>query len=890
MKHTSLRVECRFTILLISVVALLAWAEPAPLAAQGTGSVRGTVTRADDGTPLPRLIVNVKGTRISGVTNAKGNYALPRVPAGQQIIVIRWLGYRPHEVAVNVTGGGTHTADAVLDPQPVVLSELVVTGVSRAPERLVEAPAAVSLVDISVARDLSLTAQAPRALANLTGADVAQSGMNDYNVNSRGFNSSLTRRMLVLQDGRDLAVAFLGSQEWNALTSPLEDISRIELVRGPGSALYGANAFSGVISMTTPTAREIVGTKLSVGGGELSTFTADLRHAGVSRDGRFGYKLNFGYNRSDTWTAPRTAFDGSDSRTEYLEANDDPITTGVTLCSGLTNCLAIEAIPLLGQTVDAAGRAVGDPDAVVNAYGSLRGDYYLDDGSVFTVEGGNAWVNNGVIVTGIGRVQIDKAIRPWARAVWAADRFNVMAWWAGRNALNAQKGMGSGLDIEDKSNIFHAEAQYNQEFLDGRGRVVVGASGRNFRVNTKQTLLPLADDDRSDWSYSAYGQVEYEIVPQLRVVGAGRYDNSNLYKRQFSPKGALVFSPNEDHSFRFSVSRAFQTPNQLEYFLRADFAAPTGGPDSLELGLEAYYAAMNAALGLTLPTDLPWNFDTFTRLRARGNMDLELEKVTAWEVGYKGNIADRAFVTLDVFYNRLSNFVTDLLPGVNPAQYPRFGLTDGGIDVLADLTAIETLIAQLEGLGIITPAQAAALRAPIPALEAGYNLLLTRTAGGAALATVNGVREIVVSYTNAGKVEEYGIEVGANVAVTPEFRLEGNYTIFEVDVDETSVLTGDQLKPNTPKHKVNLAASYGGRQGFDARVSAKFVAAYDWAAGAFVGKIPSSQTVDVSVGYQINPYARIHALATNVFDQQRYHIFGGSVIGRRVLGGITVTF
>ena len=67
----------------------------------------------------------------------------------------------------------------------------------------------------------------------------------------RGFNSSLNRRILTLIDGRDPSVPFLGSQEWAAVSFPMDELATVELVRGPGSALYGANAFSGVLNMTT---------------------------------------------------------------------------------------------------------------------------------------------------------------------------------------------------------------------------------------------------------------------------------------------------------------------------------------------------------------------------------------------------------------------------------------------------------------------------------------------------------------------------------------------------------------------------------------------------------------------------------------------------------------
>src|SRR5947207_1955158 len=146
---------------------------------------------------------------------------------------------------------------------PGAFGELTVTGASKVPERAVEAPAAFTVVEPRVLQATGITGQAPLALREVPGVDISQSGMNDFNVNARGFNSSLTRRVLVLQDGRDLAIAFLGSQEWNALAVPTDEYSKMELVRGPGSALYGANAFFGVPNITTPSARGVADTRIT---------------------------------------------------------------------------------------------------------------------------------------------------------------------------------------------------------------------------------------------------------------------------------------------------------------------------------------------------------------------------------------------------------------------------------------------------------------------------------------------------------------------------------------------------------------------------------------------------------------------------------------------------
>ena len=178
--------------------------------------------------------------------------------------------------------------------------------------------------------------------------------------------------------------------------------------------------------------------------------------------------------------------------------------------------------------------------------------------------------------------------------------------------------------------------------MQDRGRVVYGASYRNSKVNTSGTLMNLVNDDRSDDLYSVYGQVEYRIAPQVRLVGAGRFDDGDLIEGQFSPKGAIVFSPNEDHSFRFSVNRAFQTPNLSEFFLQVPVAEPTASPRTLEGSIETYYAAVRANVpppaiaDLTITDNLPWEFSGQTQALALGNENLDVEKVTGWELGYKG--------------------------------------------------------------------------------------------------------------------------------------------------------------------------------------------------------------------------------------------------------------
>jgi len=855
-----------------------------PALAQESGTVTGLVTRAGEGSPLASVSVTVQSTGLSTITGPDGRYTLRRVPVGAQTIVFRWLGYKPIEIGTTVEADRTATVYAAMEPVPVALTELVVSTASRTPERIVEAPAAISVVEPQVLENTSITGQAPLALQTVPGVDVVQSGVNDFNVNARGFNSSLNRRVLVLQDGRDLSIAFLGAQEWNGMTQPLEDVGRLEMVRGPGSALYGANAFSGVINIITPEGREVAGTKLSFGGGELETIRGDFRQAGVFGNDRFGYRLNVGGTKSDTYTRSRTLTDGTSLQKEYADATDEPV--------GLTR----ETTPLTGQTIDpATGEPLGDRAGLKNVYASGRLDYYLTNGSVLSADGGFAQVENEVFVTGIGRVQVLKAVKPYARAAFATNHTNIFGFWNSRTSVDPQIALSSGAQLEERSDIFHMEGQQNWNFMQDRGRVVYGASYRNTMVNTSGTLMNPINDDRSDDYYSGYGQVEYKLFPQLRIVGAARVDDGTLFETQFSPKGALVYSPTENHSFRFSVNRAFQTPNYSEFFLQAPAAAPTAGPATVEGGLEAYYTQVQASLppaalaGITLHPSLPWNFSPSTQVLALGNSNLDVETVLGWELGYKGSISNTLYFTADLYINKLENFVTDLLPGVNPA-YPTFQLTDGGINIPADLTALDQRIQQLEQGGQLTPAQAAALRAPIPTLQAGYGSVVAGTtiSGAPGLATLpDGSRAVVLSYTNAGKVTERGVELGLGYQFTPEIRADVSFTGFDFEVE--SQQAGDQLLPNTPSKKATLGLSYVGER-FDANGSVRLIDGYQWAAGVFQGYVPSTEQINLGGGYRINNYLRINAIATNLLDQKRFQLYGGSVIGRRVLAGVTASF
>jgi len=828
----------------LAFVAVLACAVASSGLAQGDGSVRGTVI-GRDGQPLSGVVVTVPTLGISVATGATGRYVLSRVTAGPQHVELRRIGYAALQVTVTVTAGAQATLDAVLDPQPIELGTVVVEGVSRAPDRMIDAAAAVDVVQPATGEPVSITGQVPLALARVPGLDLPQSGITDFNVNARGFNTMLSRKMLVLQDGRDLGTAIVGQQIWGTLAAPLEDLGRIEVIRGPGSALYGANAYNGVISITTPAARDVLGTKLTLGGGELATARADLRQAGVLLHDRLGYRLNFGYTRSDDWTRSRTARNGSDWKEEYAPATATPPTNP-----------GPETRALIGQTKDlVTGEAVGTPDPLLTYYGSARVEYYAANRSVVTLEGGAARADNAVAVAGSGRNQYPQVLRPWARLAWDAGGSAISAWYSGVSLPILR--LASGDSSHNDESVFHVEGRTTRTFHRDAGRVVVGASVQDNGVNTDGTILAPANDDRNDQYYGAFAQLEYG-VSHVRLIGAVRWDDSDLYPTQLSPKGAIVFTPAKHHALHLSVARGFLTPDLTSLFAARTFSRGVANLTAIENELRA-----DPALGPAL-SSVP-NGTLFTRSAAvpessLGNPHLAPQTVTSYEAGYKGQVGRRVFVTVDAYAAHIQNFMTGQLPGVNPA-YPQWTAPN---EVLpADRSAVES-------------AARNAFNAANPALANG----LTRLA--------NDTTAIVLSFGNVGTVDEWGVEVGSSVSLTQTLILSASYTCYNFAIRETAV--GDTLVPNTPEHKGTVALEYTGREGITLGVDARIVGGYPWRTGIWRGDVPASEIVSLSAGYRINPYLRVYAHATNLLDQQRFLVYGGSVNGRRVLAGVTSTF
>ena len=779
------------------------------------GRVAGRVTRTD-GTPIGGVIVQAVGVSNAALTAQNGTYTLDGIPPGTYTLSFTAGEHAATEENVVVESAQTKKVDKTVDWRISIAETITVTSASRTAERIVEAPASVTVVSEEEIAAAAPTGQAPRVIENAPGVDFTQSGLYDFNFNARGFNTTLNRRVLTLIDGRDPSVPFLGAQEWAALSFPIDEFSSVELIRGPGSALYGPNAYSGVLNMTTRRPRGSEGGRLLLTGGDLSTFRADVRHAG-SVGSEWYYRIVGGYQQSDDYTQ---------SRQTGVEYGTNP--NGC--AAGTFNCLPREAVPLRLTEVQ-------------TSFGGIRLDKHFSSNTL-TIEGGLAHLEGPTFQTGIGRVQTTDVDHPWGRVNFNSLHWNVLAYYDGRLAKD-QVALSSGAELWEDSHNIRGEVQTNWSLMSDRLRLVGGLGYNTQNVSTEDdngfhTLMAEAKEEEQQ---SVFGQADFNFTDDLKVVLAARWDDSTLHEAQFSPKAAIVYSFSPHQSVRYGYNEAFQRPNYSELFLRA----PAGAPVNL-----AAAAAGNPASAPLAPVLASLGFNSMAIL-ARGNDNLEVEKVKSHEIGYQGIFGDKVYLTLDYYQSELSDFVTDLLPGVNP-DYPPYQVPAG------------------------LP----------PPVAAGINAFLRAALGGryVGLTTVNGAPALVLSYANAGKVDTQGLEAAVNFYLTSHWLLDFNYGWFDFEVKEATV-PGDVLLPNAPENRYNAGVAYRGNN-FDARLGWRNVEEFQWAAGVFNGMIPAYDVLNLSARYTFSERIALGVEVSNALDDEHWEAFGGDILERRGLAFVSI--
>ena len=461
----------------------------------------------------------------------KCKHNLVDLSAGVYTITASSQGYAEKVITdIELAIGGTKSVEISLSSEVIELEKVSVTA-SRRKEKVLEAPASVALLDDSEIKDrvsLSVTEH----LKSLRAVDVVTSGIGTSYVVVRGFNNVFSGNLLSLVDNRIASVPSLRVNAYTLIPTISEDIEQIEVVSGPGAALYGPNSANGVIHILTRSPFTSQGTTVSVGGGERRILTGSLRHAGVINE-TIGYKLTANYTRGDDWEEGRAK--------EDLEGELEPL-------------------------FDTA-----------YARGEFRVDYSPSDDTTVILASGLTQAT-GIELTGIGAGQAKNWTYGYAQARFIYKDLFAQAFW-NRSDAGETYVLRTGLPTVDNSNLYVGQIQHSYGIGDIQ-RFTYGLDVLLTRPDTEGTINGANEENDDINEIGAYLQSETNILPQLKLLAAGRADNHNhLNDIVLSPRVALAFQPNEDHNLRVTYNRAFNTPGTSNLFLDI-----LSSPDAFKLG------------------------------------------------------------------------------------------------------------------------------------------------------------------------------------------------------------------------------------------------------------------------------------------------------------------
>ncbi|GLC27720.1 TonB-dependent receptor [Roseisolibacter agri] len=761
--------------------------EPAASASRQTGRIAGLITDANQ-QPLSGAQVSLAGTRFGTITGADGRFRLSGVPAGTYDVRVQRIGQRTRTMpGVVVRASEEARLDVAMETAPASLGGVVVSA-SRRVEKITDAPATVTSIGTETL-DNAVGNTFAAALKEAKGLDFIQVGMTSVAINARGFNSSFNNRFLMVEDGRISVLPENGLPVGQFTATPKVDLEGMEVLVGPGSALYGPDASNGVLALRTKDPRQFPGATLEVTGGNRGYMDVQGRYAGVS--GNLGYKVSGEYQQANDW--------------------DNDLTYGA---GG-----ALVAPGSAGSVLESKLRDPINWDArVMRGSGALA--YYMGPNR-FEVNGG--WSRtDGVGQTNVGRNQL----RDWDYNVLQA-RYTTPHWYVNAYRAQSQSGTSFALNRFAGAQLVAANASLSADSLrklsdwpsDGRmyaaevqgnyvvpmllnTAVVFGTQFRNDVVSSDRQWLTdrITKEDVSNSQAGVYAQTTTPVMPWLDLVLAGRLDDPENYARQWSPKAGIVVKPMQDQAFRVTFNRAYKSPT----ILQTNFFIPDWTSIISIYGNTTGFAMQNAG-GQTLRTFKP----------------LVPETNRTWEAGYKGILAEKLYVDASYYYSKYENFMSPLTIIGNPFATAAAGGPTFAVPLVNPGSEIPT-----NAQGRIVN-QAATPITPI--VLTYYNL---------GRATLSGV-DLGVNYYLTPRIE---LRATTSTAKLSDLTIEGVLP---------GVTTTEANELNAPSTKWTLGATVKNVGPLTVGATFRNVNAYYFRSGINTGVIPTFGTLDANVSLKL---------------------------------------
>jgi outer membrane receptor for ferrienterochelin and colicin len=614
---------------LLSTAVALAQANPA-------GRLTGTVMDQQGGM-IRDAEIRAKnertGSEFVAITNRTGVWAMNSILKGDYTVTVNAQGFRTTTDEVKVETGITKTVDVTL--QVGFEDEITVTA-SKYEQDVLDAPATVSIISEQAIQALP-TQNIGDLLREVPGVNVNQMSALSFGISTRAASEAMPPAQLALIDGRTIYQDSYSAVAWNIVPS-LDDIKQIEVVRGPGSAIWGANAMNGVVNIITKSPRESPGTTLSLG---IGTFDRTGGVAGSDRGSLYYLNAAHAQALNERWALRLTA--GAYTQDAFARPEGN-----------IPNQINLIPSPSFINKGTTQPKADG------------RLDYDFPDGRQnLKFTGGYVWSSGNLHTTGGGiRAEMSSS---YGKVDYVRDTLRITGYINNIASdgpfLIRFEPSGQPLPWNDHNHAYHLE------FSDLRkaGARHLLSYGGNLRFTTDNCNLAPAAGIRKEGG--VYLQDEILLSEYFQWVVGARVDKFNdLDGVLFSPRTAFMIKPTPHQAFRVSYNRAYMAPSLFAEYNQYDMMS------WWDLGI------------LISPVLAGYSYP----VRFEGNRNLEAPTLNAYEVGYSAIMAkDRLHLGAAFYINDTSkgSYFQQMDPYTSQNPPPGWPLPPEVLDMLIALNA-----------------------------------------------------------------------------------------------------------------------------------------------------------------------------------------------------------
>jgi iron complex outermembrane receptor protein len=488
-----------------------------------------------------------------------------------------------HLALIPLLLAGRVMAQQSQDPSTLSLEELMnvkVISASRTEKKLSQTTAAIYVITREdIAR--SGAASIPELLRRVPGLHVVQITASEWAVSARGFTQQYSDKLLVMIDGRSIYTNLFSGVHWDENALPMDEIERIEVIRGPGATMWGANAVNGVINIITRDAADTQGGLASVSTGNYDNVNSEVRYGGAIGSS-FHYRAYADYFNRDQMLGPNLQPGGDGFQMGQIGGRVDWKPTS-------HDTVLLESSVNRGQAFQNYEENLLDPNSKLN-----RLPVNTFDASF------------------LGK---------WRRELSDKQAIEVQLSWS--TEQRDELGGTSTLDIVDLG-------FQHQISLGSRNNLLYGVGFRN----TWDTLIggtvtgsaEFYPPHRIDPLFSTFVQDELTLLPDRLVFSLGtKVEHNSFTGWEIEPNARLLWTPSTRSSVWVAASRAVRTPNVTEdaisYYLQLPPPAPPGylgliqgNPNLLSEVVDAYEAGYRRQFGERFSVDLATFRNHYSRL------------------------------------------------------------------------------------------------------------------------------------------------------------------------------------------------------------------------------------------------------------------------------------